>query len=74
VFRRNEVGRLELTEIGPGIDLERDVLAQMEFTPDISPNLAAMDRRIFRPEPVGLPEIVEGNRRPARSPRLARFG
>jgi propionate CoA-transferase len=74
VFRRNEVGRLELTEIGPGIDLERDVLAQMEFTPDISPNLAMMDRRIFSPEPVGLAGIVEGNRRAIRSPRLARFG
>jgi propionate CoA-transferase len=68
------VGRLELTEIGPGIDLERDVLAQMEFTPDISPNLAMMDRRIFSPEPVGLAGIVEGNRRAIRSPRLARFG
>jgi propionate CoA-transferase len=74
VFRRNEVGRLELIELGPGIDLERDVLAQMEFRPDISPNLATMDRRIFRPERMGLAGIVEGNRRAVRSPRLARFG
>jgi len=33
-----------------------------------------MDARIFRPEPMGLAKIVEGNRRPVRSPRLARFG
>ena len=74
VFRRNEAGRLELIEIGPGIDLERDVLAQMEFKPDVSPNLTTMDARIFRPEPMGLADIVECNRRPVRSPRLARFG
>ncbi|GAC1327582.1 MAG: acyl CoA:acetate/3-ketoacid CoA transferase [Beijerinckiaceae bacterium] len=74
VFRRNEGGRLEVIEIGPGIDLEGDVLAQMEFRPDISSNLATMDGRIFRPELMGLADIVERNRRPVRSPRLARFG
>ncbi len=73
VFRRNEAGQLELTEIAPGIDLERDVLAQMEFRPEISGDLINMDERIFRPEPMGLAEFVERNRRPVRSPRLARF-
>jgi propionate CoA-transferase len=73
VFRRNEVGRLEMIEIGLGIDLERDVLAQMDFRPDISPNLATMDERIFRHGPMGLAEIIEANRRAVRSPRLARF-
>jgi propionate CoA-transferase len=73
VFRRNASSRLELIEIGPGIDLDRDVLAQMDFRPDVSPNLITMDERIFRPEPMGLVDIVERNRRPIRSARLARF-
>jgi len=45
---------LMLVEIAPGIDLERDILAHMGFRPLISPKLAAMDARIFRPEPMGL--------------------
>ena len=53
VFRLCEQG-LELIEIAPGIDLERDILAQMEFRPAISPDLALMDARLFRDEPMGL--------------------
>jgi propionate CoA-transferase len=36
VFRLVDSG-LELIEIAPGIDLQRDILAQMDFTPAISP-------------------------------------
>lgn len=46
-----------LTEAAPGIDLERDILAQMDFVPIISPNLKTMDPRIFMPEPMGLSTI-----------------
>ncbi|MEV6844903.1 CoA-transferase, partial [Actinoplanes sp. NPDC051411] len=46
--------RLELIEIAPGIDLERDVLAWMPFRPLISPALRTMDPRIFAYEPMGL--------------------
>ncbi|WP_405027709.1 acyl CoA:acetate/3-ketoacid CoA transferase [Lentibacillus songyuanensis] len=42
---------LVLTEIAPGIDLEKDILNQMEFTPIISPNLKEMDIGIFQEEP-----------------------
>src|SRR5208337_5394194 len=35
-------GQLTLTEIAPGINLEKDVLAQMEFAPRISPHLKPM--------------------------------
>ena len=53
VFRLCEEG-LELMEIAPGIDLERDILALMDFKPIINKNLQLMDSRIFRPEPMGL--------------------
>jgi propionate CoA-transferase len=73
VFRRNEQGRLELIEIAPGIDVQRDVLAQMEFKPDVSARLKEMDARIFRPEPIGLAGIIDANPKPLRSERLARL-
>lgn len=38
---------LELREIAPGVDLHRDILAQMEFEPIIC-DLKEMDPRIFR--------------------------
>lgn len=49
-------GGLVLIEIAPGVDLEADILAQMDFRPTISPDLRLMDARIFRPEPMGLKE------------------
>ena len=47
-------GGLEVIEIAPGIDLERDVLAHMAFRPRIADPLRPMDARLFRPEPMGL--------------------
>jgi propionate CoA-transferase len=70
VFRRNEAGRLELIEVAPGIDMERDIFAQMAFRPDVASNVKTMDERIFRPEPMGLSAIIAANRRPTRSARL----
>lgn len=40
-------GKVMLTEIAPGIDLEKDILANMDFTPEISKNLKLMDSDIF---------------------------
>lgn len=49
-------GGLELIEIAPGIDLERDLLAHMDFMPEISAQLKLMDAALFAPEPMGLRE------------------
>ncbi|MPM33848.1 Acetate CoA-transferase YdiF [bioreactor metagenome] len=43
-----------LTELAPGVDLQRDILDQMEFKPLIAPDLRLMDERLFRPEKMGL--------------------
>jgi propionate CoA-transferase len=53
VFRKKD-GQLELIEIAPGIDLDRDVLSQMAFEPLISPDLKLMDARLFTEKPMGL--------------------
>lgn len=48
VFRRTAKNAvLELMEIAPGIDLQKDVLDQLDFEPVISPSLKKMDPRIF---------------------------
>ncbi|MGM9960883.1 MAG: acyl CoA:acetate/3-ketoacid CoA transferase [Allobaculum sp.] len=47
-------GVFTLTEIAPGVDLQKDVLDQMDFKPAIAENLKLMDERIFRDEPMGL--------------------
>ena len=39
--------KLELIEIAPGVDLEKDILAKMEFEPVVSPDLKIMDKKIF---------------------------
>lgn len=48
---------LELIEVAPGIDLERDILSQMAFRPIVR-QPALMDARIFRPEPMGLKDSL----------------
>lgn len=57
VFRLVADG-LELIEIAPGVDLERDILAQMTFRPAISPQLKTMDARIFRDEPMEIRDDI----------------
>jgi propionate CoA-transferase len=44
---------LELIEIAPGVDLDQDILAHMNFRPIIN-NPRPMDARIFYPEIMGL--------------------
>jgi propionate CoA-transferase len=47
VFRLIDSG-LELVEIAPGIDLEKDILAHMAFKPEVSDNLKIMSSDIFK--------------------------
>lgn len=58
VFRLTGKG-LMLTEIAPGINLEKDVLGRMDFRPEISGTLKEMDRAIFRDEPMMANKKVE---------------
>ncbi|HEV2138087.1 MAG TPA: hypothetical protein VGR53_04545 [Nitrososphaerales archaeon] len=43
-----------LTEVAPRVDLDRDVLAKMEFKPMLEKELRMMDRSIFLPGPMEL--------------------
>jgi propionate CoA-transferase len=53
VFRLTGSG-IMLTEIAPGVELERDILAHMGFCPLIAEDLKVMDGRIFREGKMGL--------------------
>ena len=44
---------VELKEIAPGIDLQKDVLDQMDFAPIVR-DVKPMDSRIFQAGPMGL--------------------
>jgi propionate CoA-transferase len=53
VFRLTPEG-LALVEVAPGIDVERDILAHMDFAPIMDPAPKLMDERIFSDGPMGL--------------------
>jgi propionate CoA-transferase len=45
---------LTVTEIAPGVELERDVLAQAGIDLKVAPDLKTMDERLFHEAPMGL--------------------
>lgn len=53
VFKLAKDG-LILTEIAPGVDLEKDILRQMDFQPIIAEDLQEMDYKIFSDGLIGL--------------------
>ena len=53
VFILGENG-LILTEIAPGINLQKDILARMDFKPEISKSLKLMDPILFQDEAMAL--------------------
>jgi propionate CoA-transferase len=55
-------GEVTLTEIAPGIDLEKDILAHMDFKPRIASDLKSMPAEIFYPEWGKLKNHIEAKR------------
>lgn len=51
--------KVTLIEIAPGVDLEKDILANMDFRPEISPDLKLMDPDIFKEHWGGLGKYIE---------------
>lgn len=47
-------GRLVVTEIAPGVDMERDILDRAETTLEVSEDLKIMDQSLFLPDEFGL--------------------
>ena len=45
---------LTVTELAPGLDLDRDVLSQSATPLKVAPDLREMEAALFRPEPIGL--------------------
>ena len=58
---------LTVTEVAPGIDLERDILNRLPIALRVSPELREMDARLFRPEPMGLQLRARGDDRDGRA-------
>ncbi len=58
VFRLRTEG-LELTEVAPGVDLQRDILDRMDFVP-IMKSVQPMDARLFQIEPMQLRKSLVG--------------
>ncbi len=58
VLRRTAKG-MELTEVAPGVEIDRDILAHMGFQPIVH-DPKPMDPRLFRPEPMGLEQQLLG--------------
>ena len=53
VFRLTNLG-IELIEIAPGLDLQRDIIDRMAFRPLIAEPLRRSDLRLYRPTPMGI--------------------
>jgi propionate CoA-transferase len=58
-------GEVTLIEIAPGIDLEKNILAHMEFKPRIAADLKLMPQEIFYPEWGKLKQHIEAKRQGA---------
>jgi propionate CoA-transferase len=61
---RSTINGLELVEIAPGIDVERDILAHMDFRPAIAATLKVMDARLFAPQVMGLADSTSRSTQP----------
>jgi len=57
VFSLTQEG-MELIEIAPGVDLQKDILLLMEFKPIVKDTPRLMDKRIFGVDPMGLKDYL----------------
>ena len=64
-------GALTLTEIAPGVDLDKDILALMAFKPRISPKLKLMPAELFHETWGGLRAHIETKSRQAEPIRIS---
>jgi propionate CoA-transferase len=55
VLEADELG-LTVVEMAPGVDLDRDVLANFEIRPRVSDHIRTMPDLVFRPDAFGLRE------------------
>jgi len=62
VFEMRPEG-LVMTEIAPGVDLEKDIFGQMEFRPLVAKDLKVMDARVFTGESLGLREKMDAQKK-----------
>ena len=69
VFRLGPDGP-ELIEVAPGLDVEQDIIAAMEFRPAVSPALRRMDPCLFADGPMGLSARLPGRAVRAAQERL----
>lgn len=60
VFKLTEKGVM-LIEVAKGVDIQKDILEQMEFTPLIADDLEYTSTDFYKKGPCGLREIIEGN-------------
>jgi acyl CoA:acetate/3-ketoacid CoA transferase len=51
---RLEKDGVTVTELAPGVDLERDVLSQAEFPLRVAKSVRKMDPALFHPAPINL--------------------
>ncbi len=57
VFELTKEG-IELKEIAPGIDINKDILDLMDFEPIVK-DVKTMDETIFKEEIMGLKKLIE---------------
>jgi propionate CoA-transferase len=58
-------GHLTLIEVAPGIDVQKDVLAHMDFVPQMAAKIELMPAEIFKPRWGGLKTLLESKIKPA---------
>ena len=57
-------GDLTLVEVAPGIDIDKDILAHMDFVPKMAAKIKPMPAEIFRPKWGGLRAWLEAKIKP----------